>query len=87
MANYNHQNDSFFVREFTKFLSSTGNAALGVMFQKEMQKKALYDRQERERLKQEIINEIMSNFHATVDVSEIIQEIDELRYAIERLGK
>ena len=57
------------------------------MFQKEMQKKALYDRQERERLKQEIINEIMSNFHATVDVSEIIQEIDELRYAIERLGK
>ena len=33
------------------------------------------------------MNDIISRIHATVDVSEIIQEIDELRYAIERLGK
>ena len=44
-------------------------------------------RREREQLKQEIMSEIIANIKATVDISEVIQEIDELRKAIESLGK
>ena len=52
-----------------------------------MKKQSLYNRQEREQLKEEILNELTSRSHATVDVTEIVQEIDELRNSIERLGK
>ncbi len=42
---------------------------------------------EREQLKKEIKAELLSEIKATVDISEAIQEIEELRKAIESLGK
>ena len=66
-----------FIREFARFLSNTGSETLAVLFQHEMQAQSFYNRQEREQLKEEIINEIVSRFHATVDVTEIVQEIDD----------
>lgn len=68
-------------------LSNTGHETLSYLFQKEQAKQSILNRYERDQLKEEIMNDIISRIHATVDVSEIIQEIDELRYAIERLGK
>ena len=87
MAKSRQQSDSFFIREFSKFLTSTGNAALAFLFQKEMKMQSLYNRQDRNQLKEEILNELISRIHATVDVTEIVQQIDELNKAIERLGK
>ena len=81
-----HYNNNF-INEFARFLSKTGSETLAVLFQHEMQTQAFYDRQAREQLKQEIIDEIISRFHATVDVTDIVQEIDDLRNSIERLGK
>ena len=52
-----------------------------------MKKQSLYNRQDRNQLKEEILNELISRIHATVDVTEIVQQIDELNKAIERLGK
>ena len=52
-----------------------------------MAKQSILNRYERQQLKEEIMNEIVSRIHATVDAEEIFQEIDELRYAIERLGR
>ena len=44
-------------------------------------------RREREQLKQEIKAELLADVKLTVDISEVIQEIDELRKAIDSLGR
>lgn len=44
-------------------------------------------RREMEQLKKEIVDEVLSRISATVDVSEIVSQIDELRRLIDSLGK
>lgn len=44
-------------------------------------------RREMEQMKDEIAEYVISRIKATVDVSEIVEEIEELRKAIESLGK
>ena len=44
-------------------------------------------RREMEQMKKEIADDIMSRISATVDVSEIIDEIEELRRLIDSLGQ
>ena len=44
-------------------------------------------RYEMEQLKQEVVQYVMENIKATVDISEVLLEIEELRKAIESLGK
>ena len=44
-------------------------------------------RREKEQLKQEIAEYVISHIKATVDISEVLMEIEELRKAIESLGK
>ena len=51
-----------------------------------MFKQSLLDKAEREALKAEIISDILSNVSATVDITEAVAEIDELKRAIDRLG-
>ena len=44
-------------------------------------------RREKEQFKQEVAEYVISHIKATVDISEVLMEIDELRKAIESLGK
>ena len=44
-------------------------------------------RRDREQLKREIKAELLADIKLTVDISEAIQDIEELRRAIENLGK
>ena len=44
-------------------------------------------RREKEQLKQEVAEYVISHIKATVDISEVLLEIEELRKAIESLGK
>ena len=44
-------------------------------------------RREKEQLKQEVAEYVISHIKATVDISEVLMEIEELRKAIESLGK
>lgn len=81
------RNDYFFIREIARILSNTGHETLSFLFQREQAKQSILSRYERAQLKDEIINDIMLRIHATVDVTEIVQEIDELRNSIERSGK
>ena len=46
-----------------------------------------YHRQEMEQMKKEIADDVLSRITATVDVSEIIMQIEELKRAIDSLGK
>ena len=42
---------------------------------------------EKEQFKQEVAEYVISHIKATVDISEVLMEIEELRKAIESLGK
>lgn len=44
-------------------------------------------RREREELKKEVARYVIDHLKATVDISEVLLEIEELRKAIESLGK
>jgi hypothetical protein len=44
-------------------------------------------RREREELKKEVAQYVIDHIKATVDISEVLLEIEELRKAIESLGK
>ena len=44
-------------------------------------------RREREELKKEVAQYVVDHLKATVDISEVLLEIEELRKAIESLGK
>ena len=44
-------------------------------------------RREKEELKQEVAQYVIDHLKATVDISEVLLEIEELRKAIESLGK
>ena len=44
-------------------------------------------RREKEELKKEVAQYVIDNLKATVDISEVLLQIEELRKAIESLGK
>lgn len=47
----------------------------------------LNHKREMEQMKKEIADDVLSRISATVDVSEIIEQIEELRRAIDSLGR
>lgn len=63
---------------------NTGDATLNWYYQKQMMMDSLLERREREQLVNDVAHEVLSRLSATVDVSEIINEIDELRRALEK---
>ena len=82
----NHQRDAMF-NYFISGLDQKMQATLAMMYHRSRQIDEANHRREMELMKREIIDYVMSNISATLDVSEIIQEIEELRRAIEALGK
>ena len=44
-------------------------------------------RREKEELKKEVAQYVIDNLKATVDISEVLMQIEELRKAIDSLGK
>lgn len=52
-----------------------------------MMKQSLLDREQREALVNEITAKVISNIKVTVDISEVLLEIDKLKKALESLGK
>lgn len=72
---------------YLEAMTKTGDAVLAWYFQKEMFKQTLMNQEERKALVQDVATEVVSNLSATVDISEALMEIDELRKAIDNLGK
>ena len=68
-------------------VQKTGDAILAWQYQKRMMKQSLLSKEEREELVNEITGKVISNIRGTVDISEVLMEIEELRKAIESLGK
>ena len=62
-------------------------ATLSIMYARGRILDREYHRQEMEQMKKEIADDVLSRITATVDVSEIIMQIEELKRAIDSLGK
>ena len=82
----NKQADSMF-EYFIKGLDQTAQATLRLMYANSRIIDEENRRREKEQLKQEIAEYVISHIKATVDISEVLMEIEELRKAIESLGK
>ena len=68
-------------------MQNTGDITLRWLYQKDMIKQSLYERQEREQLVNDVANEVLSHISATVDASEIFDAIDGLNDKINNLGR
>ncbi len=63
---------------------NTGDATLNWYYQKQMMLDSLLEKHEREQLVNDVAHEVLSRLSATVDVSDVIDDIDELRKALEK---
>ena len=63
---------------------NTGDATLNWYYQKQMMLDSLLEKHEREQLVNDVAHEVLSHLSATVDVSDIVDDIDELRRALEK---
>lgn len=76
-----HQNSMFDL--MLKAMENTGDIMLRYQFQKEMMKNSFLDRQEREKLKEEIVQEVLARISIVLE-DEAIKKLDEM---LRNLGK
>ena len=70
-----HQNSMFDL--MLKAMENTGDIMLRYQFQKEMMKNSFLDRQEREKLKEEIVQEVLARISIVLE-DEAIKELDKM---------
>ena len=82
----NRQRDYMF-DYFIQGLDKTAQATLRMMYNNRCMFDEAERRREKEELKKEVAQYVIDHIKATVDISEVLLEIEELRKAIESLGK
>ena len=82
----NRQQD-FMFDYLIKGLDQSAQATLRMMYNRSCNLNEIIRRKEIEEMKHEIAEYVISHISATVDVSDVIKQIDELRRAINSLGK
>ena len=85
MSHYDKNNDFF--RYLISGMDNKMQAELSYMYAHNKLAAQAEHRREMEQMKREIEADIMSHLSATVDVQEILDQIEELRRAIEDLGR
>ena len=83
----NKYNDDNFFRYFINGMDSKMQAELSYMYAHNKLAAQAEHRREMEQMKREIEADILSRLSATVDVQEILDQIEQLRRAIEDLGR
>ena len=82
----NRSKDDFF-QQLIKGLDKTIQATLLAMYRKSVLAEELIFRVEIDKLKKEIVNEVLESIRASADMKQILSQIDELNQAIDKLGK
>ena len=77
----------FIFQSLIKGLDETTQTTLRILYAKNRILEEEYARREKEQLKQEVAEYVISHLKATVDISEVLMQIEELRKAIDSLGK
>ena len=68
-------------------LDKTAQATLRMMYNNSCMLDEAERRREKEEFKKEVAQYVIDNLKATVDISEVLLQIEELRKAIDSLGK
>ena len=85
MYNYD-KNDDFF-RYFINGMDSKMQADLSYQFAHNKLRAKEEHRREMEQLKKEIVADILANLSLTVDITDVLRQIEELRRAVDSLGR
>lgn len=73
------------IERFLDGAQKTGDIMLRYQFQKEMMKQDILDRRVSEALVEDVATRVLSRLSATVDVTEIVEQIEELRKELDKL--
>ena len=82
----NRSKDDFF-QQLIKGFDKTIQATLLVMYRKSVLAEELIFRAEIDKLKKEIVDEVLEAIRVSADMKQILSQIDELNQAIDKLGK
>lgn len=82
----NRSKDDFF-QQLIKGLDKTIQATLLAMYRKSVIAEELIFRVEIDKLKKEIVDEVLESIRASADMKQILSQINELNQAIDKLGK
>ena len=82
----NRAKDDFF-QQLIRGLDKTIQATLLAMYRKSVLAEELIFRAEIDKLKKEIVDEVLESIRASADMKQILSQIDELNQAIDKLGK
>lgn len=83
---HNNKNDDFF-RYFISGMDSKMQADLSYRFAHNKLLAKEEHRREMEQMKKEIVADILANLSLTVDITDVLRQIEELRRAIDSLGR
>ena len=82
-----NRQDDYMFEYFIKGLDQTAQITLRQMYNNSRIADEVNHRREMEQLKKEVAQYVIDHIKATVDISEVLLEIEELRKAIDSLGK
>ena len=80
------RNKSMFER-YVEAVQNTGDIMLRWQYQKDMMKQSILDRQERERLIEDVADRVLARISITVDAEDVINSIEDIQSRLDRLGK
>ena len=80
------RNKSMFQR-YVEAAQKTGDIMLRWQYQKDMMKQSILDRQERERLIEDVADRVLARISITVDAEDVINAIEDIQRRLDRLGK
>lgn len=80
------RNKSMFER-YIEAMQNTGDIMLRWQYQKDMMKQSILDRQERERLIEDVADRVLARISITVDAEDVINAIEDIQSRLDRLGK
>ena len=72
---------------YIEAMQNTGDIMLRWQYQKDMMKQSILDRQERERLIEDVADRVLARISITVDAEDIINAIEDIQSRLDRLGK
>ena len=87
MSHLSNKRKENFFNHFTSGMESKMQAYLSLEFKRMLMLERFEREREMQKLKEEIVQEVLSRISVSIDVSDVIEEIEELRRAIDSLGE
>ena len=75
------------LERYLEAMQNTGDIMLRWQYQKDMMKQSILDRQERERLIEDVADRVLARISITVDAEDVINAIEDIQSRLDRLGK